>query len=100
MEWLDDEGILQSHYLNSLSKEFALPENAIIYETYDDGLDMAHKVFKNRFDIERTFTPRLKRGWAIVVLVGRVNMFKGQLVENHWFKLTDINDDIEQWLLR
>ena len=100
VEWLDDEGILQSHYLNSLSKEFALPENAIIYETYDDGLDMAHKVFKNRFDIERTFTPRLKRGWAIVVLVGRVNMFKGQLVENHWFKLTDINDDIEQWLLR
>ncbi len=91
---------MQSHYLSSLSKEFALPENAIIYETYEDGLEMHFKVFKDRFDIDRKFTPRLKRGWAIVVLIGRVNMYKGQLVEKHWMKIADINDDIETWILR
>lgn len=100
VEWVDDEGILQSFYLNSLSKEFALPEDAIIYETYDDGSDMHLKVFNDVFDIDRPFIPKLKRGWAIVVLVGRVNMWKGQLVEKHWFKIADINDDIEQWILR
>ena len=100
VEWVDDDGKLQSHYLSSLSKEFALPENAIIYETYEDGLEMHFKVFKDRFDIDRKFTPRLKRGWAIVVLIGRVNMYKGQLVEKHWMKIADINDDIETWILR
>ena len=100
VEWVDDDGKLQSHYLSSLSKEFALPENAIIYETYEDGLEMHLKVFKDRFDIDRKFTPRLKRGWAIVVLIGRVNMYKGQLVEKHWMKIADINDDIETWILR
>ena len=100
VEWVDDEGILQSFYLNSLSKEFALPEDAIIYETYDDGSDMHLKVFNDVFDIDRPFIPKLKRGWAIVVLVGRVNMWKGQLVEKHWFKIADINDDIETWILR
>ena len=100
VEWVDDEGILQSHYLSSLSKEFALPEDAIIYESHYDGLDMHFKVFKDRFDIDRTFTPRLNRGWAIVVLVGRVNMYKGQLVEKHWLKIADVNDDIETWILR
>lgn len=100
VEWIDDEGILQSHYLNSLSKEFALPEGAIIYETYEDGSDMHLKVFNEVFDIDRPFIPKLKRGWAVVVLVGRVNMYKGQLVEKHWFKIADINDDIETWILR
>ena len=61
---------------------------------------MHFKVFKDRFDIDRTFTPRLNRGWAIVVLVGRVNMYKGQLVEKHWLKIADVNDDIETWILR
>ena len=100
VEWVDDEGILQSFYLNSLSKEFALPEDAIIYETYDDGSDMHLKVFNDVFDIDRPFIPKLKRGWAKVVLVGRVNMWKGQLVEKHWFKIADVNDDIETWILR
>jgi len=100
VEWVDDEGILQSYYLSSLSKEFALPEDAIIYETYEDGSDMHLKVFNEVFDIDRPFIPKLKRGWAVVVLVGRVNMWKGQLVEKHWFKISDINDDIEQWILR
>lgn len=100
VEWVDEEGILQSHYLSSLSKEFALPEDALIYETYEDGSDMHLKVFNEVFDIDRPFTPRLKKGWAIVVLTGRTNMYKGQLVEKNWIKISEVNDDIEEWILR
>ena len=40
-------------YLSRTSKEFAFfRENAIIYETYEDGLEMHFKVFKDSFDID------------------------------------------------
>lgn len=99
VEWFDETGELQSNYLDSLSKDFALPENAIIYETEEDGSDLTRPALKGNFDADREYTPRLKRGWSLVALKGTVTMFKGQNVNKSWIKIRDINEELEERIL-
>ena len=99
VEWIDEMGVLQSHYLDSLGENYALPEGSIIYETYYDGNTMKRRVFSNEYNMNQEYTPRINRGYTIVVLTGRVSMFKGQEVNNTWTKLYDINDNLECWIL-
>mgnify|MGYP003652389028 CR=1 FL=1 len=99
VEWRDDSGLLQSNYLASLSQNFALPEDAIIFETEQDGSDLTRPVLKGNFDGDREYEPRLKRGWTLVALKGTVTMFKGQNVNKSWIKIKDLNDELEQRIL-
>lgn len=99
VEWRDDSGLLQSNYLNALSPSFALPEDAIIFETEQDGSDLTRPVLKGNYDSDREYEPRLKRGWTLVTLKGTVAMFKGQNVNKSWIKIKDLNDELEQRIL-
>ena len=99
VEWRDESGLLQSNYLKSLSQNFALPEDAIIYETEQDGSDLKRPVLKGNFDGSKEYEPRLKRGWTLVALKGTVAMFKGQNVNKSWIKIKDLNDELEQRIL-
>ena len=99
VEWKDESGLLQSNYLKSLSQNFALPEDAIIYETEQDGSDLKRPVLKGNFDGSKEYEPRLKRGWTLVALKGTVAMFKGQNVNKSWIKIKDLNDELEQRIL-
>lgn len=99
VEWKDDAGVLHSNYLSSLSQNFALPEDAIIYETEYDGSSLTRPVLKGNFDAGKEYEPRLKRGWTLVVLKGTVAMFKGQNVNKSWIKIRDLNDELEQRIL-
>ena len=99
VEWLDDVGVLHSYYLDTLSKDFALPENAVIYETDVDGNDM-YKQIKNPAVQDIEYVSRLDRRWGVVSIIGSVLMYKGQLTNPHWIKVRDINDEIEQWILK
>ena len=99
VEWFDESGNLESNYLSALSQNFALPEDAIIYETEHDGSDLKRPVLKKNFDAGRDYEPRLKRGWSLVALKGTVTMFKGQNVNKSWIKIRDLNDELEQRIL-
>jgi hypothetical protein len=99
VEWIDELGTLQSHYLDSLGANFALPDGSIIYKTYYDGSTMKRRVFSDEYDMNKEYIPRINRGYTIVILTGRVSMFKGQEVNSTWTKLYDINDNLECWIL-
>lgn len=100
VEWLDDVGVLHSHYLHTLSKEFALPDNAIIYETNENGDDILKQDYRSDFDMSKDYTKRIKRGWACVIITGTTKVFKGQFMGSNWVKIKDINDDLEEWIIK
>jgi hypothetical protein len=33
-------------------------------------------------------------------MIGSVVMFKGQYVNDKWLKISDVNDELEHWILR
>ena len=100
VEWEDEVGVLHSHYLESLSDNFAIPENATIYETDGDGSEFEIMQTNAAFNKDQSYTQRLDRGWALVIITGRVNVFKGQLMNPSWFKIKDLNDELEEWFLK
>jgi hypothetical protein len=93
-------GVLHSYYLNTLDKDFALPENAVIYESNDDGSDMYKKDYRSDFDMTKDYTKRIKRGWACVIITGTTKIYKGQFMNSNWIKIKDINDDLEEWVIK
>ena len=99
VEWKDESGFLHSEYISSLSPDFGLPEDAIIYDSDENGLDMFRPVMSKNYDAEREYEPRLKRGWTLVALKGTVNMYKGQNIRSSWIKIKDLNDELEQRIL-
>lgn len=99
VEWKDESGKLQSEYVASLSPNFALPEDAIIYETGDNGSELKRPVMPINYDADRDYKPRIKRGWTLVALTGTVNMFRGQNIRSSWIKVRDLNDELEQRIL-
>ena len=100
VEWVDDVGVLHSHYLETLSEDFALPENAIIYESDEYGNNIELLQENAEYDSEKPYTARLKRGWTMVALVGRVKVFKGQLMNSGWMKIRELSDELEEWILK
>lgn len=100
VEWLDDVGVLHSYFLDALDKDFALPDNAIIYETLENGNDMYRKDYRSDFDIEAEYSKRTERGFACVILTGTTTVFKGQFMNDNWIKLNDVNDDLEEWIIK
>jgi hypothetical protein len=48
--------------------------------------------------------PYVERGqrkeWAVVGLMGKIRMKKGQLTMSSWIKMRDISDTVEEWLIK
>lgn len=99
VEWKDETGVLHSEYIASLSPSFALPEDAIIYESEEDGSDLMRPLLPKSYDVDRDYIPRIKRGWTLVALKGTVNMYRGQNIRSSWIKIRDLNDELEQRIL-
>lgn len=100
VEWIDEVGILHSHYEHTLDSNFALPENAIIYESEENGDSFNVPFINAEHDRTREFEPRLNRGWTTVTIVGKVAVWKGQYMSPNWIKVRDLNDDLEEWILK
>ena len=100
VEWLDDTGVLHSYDIKDLDKDFALPENSIIYETDNKGADMIKKIFRSDFIKSDDYTDRVNEGWVPVIITGTSAVFKGQSMGANWIKVSDISDDLEQWIIR
>lgn len=98
VEWEDDVGVLHSYYLETLNADFALPDNAVIYETTEDGddIEVSHKHDTH----DKSKDSGLDNRWAVVVFTGKVKVFKGQIMSEKWIKVRDLSDELEEWILR
>ena len=102
IEWLENETtILESHYASSLSKDFAVPENAIEIQTDSNGNDLKRNTIFRGYDNQQEYLPREERqGWAMVCLLGTVPVYKGQTIRPSWIILNSISDELELALIR
>jgi hypothetical protein len=98
VEWEDDVGVLHSYYLETLNADFALPDNAVIYETTEDGddIEVSHKHDTH----DKSKSSDVDSRWAVVVFTGKVKVYKGQIMSDKWIKVREISDELEEWILR
>lgn len=98
VEWEDEVGVLHSYYLETLNTDFALPDNAVIYETTEDGDDI---MVSHKHDThDKSKDSDLDNRWAVVIFTGKVKVFKGQIMSEKWIKVRDLSDELEEWILR
>jgi len=100
VEWEDEVGMLHSYYYHTLPADFQLPDNAIVYETDEFGDKFEISYLDPAYNINQEYTERRNRGWVPVALTGKVKVWKGQFMNPSWFKVRDINDDLEEWILK
>lgn len=103
VEWLENDTTeLESYFTTSLDKDYAMPENAIEFQTDAEGEDLFRSIPNGIvFDESKEYRNRNDRQeWAVVCLLGTVPVYKGQLTNPSWVVLKDINDELELTLIR
>ena len=102
VEWLEIEtSTLKSFYKQNLSKDFALPENAVEIQTDYNGNNLHKHAHNTSWDKTREYMGREKRkGWAVVCILGSAPVYKGQTVNNDWIKVKDLNDELELVIIK
>lgn len=100
VEWVDQVNVLHSYFKDALPADFALPDNAVVYETDELGKEMFTKIYNDSWELHREYTNRIKRGYARVAYLGQVALYKGQCVDSRWIKIKELNDEVELWLLK
>jgi len=79
---------------DSISPDQEIPENWTLTTT--QALSISED-----YDPNQEYIPRSERPeWSAIGLVGKLTVYKGQLVGDRWIKMKNINDNLEQWLVR
>jgi hypothetical protein len=71
--------------------------------TDDDGntVIQQRRKLNPAYDPEAEYIPREERPeWDCVGLMGKLRIRKGQITGSRWIKMRDINDSVEEWLVR
>lgn len=102
VEWYDNEtSLVHSHFKETLNKNFALPENALELQTDELGNDLEKPILDKSFDTTQEYEGReIRKEWATVCVLGTVPVYKGQLYNNNWIKIKDLNDEVELVLIK
>lgn len=102
VEWLEIETTkLKSFYKQGLSKDFALPDNAVEIQTDYNGNELKRFAVDHTWDSSEEYLGREKRNsWAVVCILGSAPVYKGQLVNSNWFKVKDLNDELELLIVK
>jgi hypothetical protein len=102
VEWLEIETTkLKSFYKHSLSKDFALPDNAVEIQTDYNGNDLYKRALDHTWDSSQEYTGREKRNsWAVVCILGSAPVYKGQAVNSNWIKVKDLSDELELLIVK
>tara|TARA_R110001592_G_scaffold71789_1_gene219211 strand:- start:259 stop:1605 length:1347 start_codon:yes stop_codon:yes gene_type:complete len=103
VEWLENDTTeLESYFTTSLDSEYAMPENAIEFQTDAEGEDLLRSIPNGIvFDESQEYQTRDSRQeWAVVCLLGSVPVYKGQTGNPNWIVLKNINDELELTLIR
>ena len=103
VEWLENDTTqLESYFTTSLDKEYAMPENAVEFQTDAVGEDLLRPIPNGIvFDESKEYENRNDRQeWAVVCLLGTIPVYKGQITNSNWIVLKNINDELELTLIR
>jgi len=102
VEWMEAEtSTMKSFYKDGLDPKFALPENACIIETDEDGNEMKRPLVNSAYEYAQEYEGRQDRqGWAMVCVLGTIPIFKGQVLNKNWIKIKDLSDEMELVLIR
>lgn len=102
VEWLEMETTkLKSFYKQNLSRDFALPENAVEIQTDYQGNTLQKHAHSPSWDKTKEYVGREKRkGWAVVCILGSAPVYKGQIANNNWIKVRDLNDELELVIIK
>lgn len=102
VEWYDNEtSLIHSHFKESLNKNYALPENALELQTDAYGNNLEKPLVSREFDHTQEYKGReVRPEWATVCVLGTVPVYKGQLWNNNWIKIRDLNDEVELVLIK
>jgi hypothetical protein len=78
-----------------------VPDNAELLMQDLSGNQFTRVSLNPDYDPSQTYVPRSQRKeWSPIGLVGKLKVRKGQITDSRWIKLRDINDGIEEWLVR
>ena len=78
---------------DGLVPQFAIDNNIIMNST--------RRVYDPLYDETKKYVPReFRKEWSPVGLVGKLIVRKGQVMGDRWLKMKDINDQLEQWMVR
>lgn len=100
LEWTNHNNILESYINSSLPGSYPVPDNAINYETDAQGQDMYSDQISSEYNSTHPYTTRENRNWAVVTLLGRTTMYKGQVTGTTWIKICDVSDETECWIIK
>ena len=73
--------------------QYAIDNNIIMNAT--------RRVKDPLYDETKKYVSReFRQEWSPVGLVGKLVIYKGQVMGDRWIKMKDINEELEQWLVR
>ncbi|TDE34258.1 peptidase G2 autoproteolytic cleavage domain-containing protein [Antarcticimicrobium sediminis] len=73
----------------------------LLWEGDTEAGDQRQRRLNPAFDPTQGYTPRATRPeWAMVGLIGKLRLRKGQPVDPRWIPMRDVSSEVEEWLLR
>jgi hypothetical protein len=78
----------------------AVPEGIVVPDDAQRQT-LQRRVLNPSYDPDLPYTPRAERQeWDMVGLMGKLRLRKGQVTGARWVKMRDIDDALEEWLVR
>lgn len=97
--WIDEDG--KHHSVASFDDLTNVPDHAEVARVDGTGKPLTRPKINSAYNKDLTYVPRSQRPeWAPIGLVGKLRVRKGQVMGTTWVKLRDINDSIEEWLVK
>lgn len=90
-----------SYQYDQIPEGIVIPKNHTIVEYDANGNRLTRRKINPDFNVELDYIPRSERKeWAAVGLLGVLRIRKDQHKKSTWIKLRDINDNVEEWLVK
>jgi len=101
VEWTDEDGKEHSYEDWNLPEDITVPTETTIKTHDDKGNRFTHRKLNPEYDPDQEYVSREDRQeWDAVGLVGKLRVRKGQVIGNRWIKMQDIDENVEEWLVR
>ena len=91
-EWQEKETV--SYDTEKIPSDVTVPSDAVVKT-------QQRRKANPDYDESKEYKPRSERDeWVIIGMLGQIQVEKGQTVGDHWIKMRDISDTVEEWLVR
>ena len=99
--WKDEDGKEHSYEDWNMPADVVVPDNAVVAAADENGITFEHRKLNPDYDPSQAYISRADRSeWDTVGLLGKLRMRKGQVTSARWIKMRDVNDSVEEWLVR